>query len=186
MKKLFFLSVLTAITLSACGMNNNNNLDDTALRNQDVSDPIRVNNRNRHTDTNNLADREPLLRVRDNARNVNETPKMRLADQAADKIASMPEVEQVSVIVSNDNAYVAAELSNGVELTKKVEQKIADQVKSVDQQIDDVYVSANPDFYNRMATYSNHIRNGEPIEGFFEGFADTVRRVFPTNTNNNR
>lgn len=183
--KLFMSAALMAVFLTACGANNDGK--DTALGNRDVTDPVQVNDGNRYNNTNNLNDRDPLLRVRNNTQNDNNnSPKMRVADKAADRIATMPEVNDVNVIVTDDNAYVAAQLSEGVELTHKVERKIADQVKAVDQNIDDVYVSANPDFYDRMTSYTNDIRNGEPIEGLFEEFTESIRRMFPSNVNNQR
>ncbi|MFE8694793.1 YhcN/YlaJ family sporulation lipoprotein [Cytobacillus sp. FJAT-53684] len=184
--KMILAVALSAVVLSACGANNKG-MDDTALRNRDVTDPLRVNYTDRLNETNNLNDREPLLRVRNNVdNNRNDAQGMRVADRVAEKIVAIPEVDDVNVIVTNDNAYVAAQLNDGVELTKVVEKKIADQVKAVDQNIDDVYISANPDFYDRMTSYSNDIRNGEPIEGFFEEFSETVRRIFPNNTHTNR
>ncbi|MFC0418354.1 YhcN/YlaJ family sporulation lipoprotein [Cytobacillus solani] len=183
--KWMITAALTAVFLTACGANNNGN--DTALGNRDVTDPVRVNDGNRFNGTNDLNDRDPLLRVRNNPQNDNnDSPRMRVADKAADRIAAMPEVKDVNVIVTDDNAYVAAQLGEGVELTRVVERKIADQVKAVDQEIDDVYVSANPDFYDRMTSYSNDIRNGEPMEGLFEEFTESVRRMFPSNVNNQR
>jgi YhcN/YlaJ family sporulation lipoprotein len=183
--KWMITAALMTVLLTACGANNNAN--DTALGNRDVTDPIRVNDGDRNNATNNLNDRDPLLRVRNNTQNDNlDSPKMRVADKAADRIAAMPEVRDVNVIVTDDNAYVAAQLGEGVELTHVVERKIADQVKAVDQDIDDVYVSANPDFYDRMTSYSNDLRNGEPMEGLFEEFTESVRRMFPSNVNNNR
>ncbi len=180
-----FIAALAAIFLTACGANNNGN--DTALGNRDVTDPVRVNDGNRFNDTNDLNDRDPLLRVRNDTQNENnDSPRMRVADKAADRIASMPEVEDVNVIVTDDNAYVAAQLGEGVELTRIVEKKISDQVKAVDQDINDVYISANPDFYDRMTSYTNDIRNGEPIEGLFEEFTESVRRMFPSNVNKQR
>jgi YhcN/YlaJ family sporulation lipoprotein len=65
------------------------------------------------------------------------------------------------------------------DLTKDVEGKISDQDKAVDQDIDNVYVSVNPDFYDRMTGYTEDIRAGQPIEGFFDEFTETVRRIFP-------
>jgi Sporulation lipoprotein YhcN/YlaJ (Spore_YhcN_YlaJ) len=55
-----------------------------------------------------------------------------------------------------------------------------DVVKSTDQNIDNVYVSVNLDFYERTTSYANDIRNGRPIAGFFDEFNTLVRRIFPT------
>ena len=92
----------------------------------------------------------------------------------------MREVDQANVIVTDNNAYVAAKLANhnGNRLEKDIENKISDVVKSTDQNIDNVYVSVNPDFYERTTSYANDIRNGRPIAGFFDEFNTLVRRIF--------
>ena len=69
--------------------------------------------------------------------------RMRVADKAAKRIVDMPEVDQANVIVTDNNAYVAAKLANnaGDRLEKNVEKKISDVVKSTDRNIHHVYVS---------------------------------------------
>lgn len=110
-----------------------------------------------------------------------DTSRMRVADRAADKVTDLKEVDSANVIVSYNNAYVAAKLEPGAgnRLSTDVKNKIAKAVKSVDRNIDNVYVSTNPDFYDRMNTYAQDIRNGKPISGFFYQFTDTIRRIFP-------
>ena len=127
-----------------------------------------MGNRNNNGDDNNNGDH-----------NQN---RMTVADKAAEKIVSMREVDQANVIVTDNNAYVAAKLANhnGNRLEKDIENKISDVVKSTDQDIDNVYVSVNPDFYERTTSYANDIRNGRPIAGFFDEFNTLVRRIFPT------
>ena len=144
----------------------NNNRDHITNRNN--IDGINVNNQNNN-------------RMNVNNRNDNQN-RMAVADKAAEKIVSMREVDQANVIVTDNNAYVAAKLANhnGNRLEKDIENKISDVVKSTDQNIDNVYVSVNPDFYERTTSYANDIRNGRPIAGFFDEFNTLVRRVFPT------
>ena len=144
----------------------NNNRDHITNRNN--IDGINVNNQNNN-------------RMNVNNRNDNQN-RMAVADKAAEKIVSMREVDQANVIVTDNNAYVAAKLANhnGNRLEKDIENKISDVVKSTDQNIDNVYVSVNPDFYERTTSYANDIRNGRPIAGFFDEFNTLVRRIFPT------
>jgi spore cortex protein len=107
--------------------------------------------------------------------------KMRVADDAAKKVADMPEVDAANVIVTKNNAYVAVKLAANSRNkgTHAIEHKISRRVKSTDRDIDHVYVSENPDFYDRMKTYASDIRNGRPVSGFFSEFTETIRRVFP-------
>jgi len=108
-----------------------------------------------------------------------EENRIEVADEAADHIVKMEEVESANVLVTNHNAYVAVVLHEGVEGTKQIEDKIAEEARAANKDFDNVYVSMNPDFVQQTTDYGNKIRAGEPVEGFFEEFSDTVRRVFP-------
>lgn len=105
-----------------------------------------------------------------------------VADRAAERISDIREVDRANVIVIDKDAYVAVKLnanSNG-KLEKNTKEKISRIVKENDRDIIQVYVSVNPSFYNRMTYYANDIREGRPIEGFFDEFGELVHRVFPT------
>ncbi|USL38896.1 YhcN/YlaJ family sporulation lipoprotein [Priestia megaterium] len=107
--------------------------------------------------------------------------KLEVADEAANRIAKLDEVDSANVIVTNRNAYVAVVLQDGTngKVTDRLEKKIADQVRATDSDIQEVYVSANPDFVNRMKDYEKRINEGAPVKGLFEEFTVTVQRVFP-------
>ena len=208
-KTLLVTATLSTMLLAACGTDNAN---DTAMRNQDNTlrnvnyNPNKNNNNgypnqnnnygypngndnvtnrvDRNNNLTNITDRNNNgnnIANRNNNRDNNQN-RMDVADKAAEKIVSMREVDQANVIVTDNNAYVAAKLANhnGNRLEKDVENKISDVVKSTDQNIDNVYVSVNPDFYERTTSYANDIRNGRPIAGFFDEFNTLVRRIFPT------
>ncbi|KRF53838.1 YhcN/YlaJ family sporulation lipoprotein [Priestia megaterium] len=111
----------------------------------------------------------------------NNQTRLKVADEAANRIAKLDEIDSANVIVTNRNAYVAVVLqdrSKG-EVTDRLEKKIADQVRATDPDIQDVFVSSNPDFVERMRDYGNRINEGAPVKGLFEEFTETVRRVFP-------
>ncbi|MGV4965266.1 YhcN/YlaJ family sporulation lipoprotein, partial [Priestia aryabhattai] len=97
----------------------------------------------------------------DNVDNNNQT-RLEVADEAADRIAKLDEVDNANVIVTNRNAYVAVVLKNEAkgEVTDRIEKKISDQVRATDKDIRNVYVSSNPDFVNRMEGYGNRINEG--------------------------
>ncbi len=124
-----------------------------------------------------------IIRDDDRDRNMNGNNRFEIADKAAEKIANMPEVEDANVFVTDENAYVAAELKTGMktegEATRDLERKISQHVKATDPDIDNVFVSTNPEFIDRAGTYADRVEQGEPIEGMFEEFNETVRRIFP-------
>jgi len=64
-------------------------------------------------------------------------------------------------------------------LSTDLENKIADKVREANNEIENVYVSLNPDFVERMNGYVEQINAGEPIEGFFGEFTEAIQRVFP-------
>ncbi len=192
-KTLMVTATLSTLLLAGCGTDNAN---DTAMRNQDNTlrkVNYNPNNNNGYPNQNNNygypnGNDNVTNRVdrNNNGNNIanrdNNQNRMAVADKAAEKIVSMREVDQANVIVTDNNAYVAAKLANhnGNRLEKDIENKISDVVKSTDQNIDNVYVSVNPDFYERTTSYANDIRNGRPIAGFFDEFNTLVRRTFPT------
>ncbi|MGE8080652.1 YhcN/YlaJ family sporulation lipoprotein [Peribacillus loiseleuriae] len=112
----------------------------------------------------------------------NSNNNIREGNYLAIEVDKLPEVNNSSVMVMGNSAYVAAELSDlgGRERANIVERRIADRVRTVDSGIANVYVSSNPDFIDRMRGYSNNVRNGHPISGFANEFGETVRRVFPS------
>jgi spore cortex protein len=167
MKKTVFLitTLIFSLHLTGCAKNNVN--DDVAYRTRNATEPTRVNYNN--------ANRNNVTNVRNDNRS-----KMRVADEVADKVSDMPEVDTANVIVTENNAYVAAKLNGSAnKLTSAVEDKIARKVKSVDPDIDNVYVSVNPAFFKQMNDYARDIRNGRPISGIFKQFSDMISRVFP-------
>jgi spore cortex protein len=199
MKKSLFIAatLIFSLYLTGCARNNVNN--DIANRDRGT-EPTRVNDQtpgpgaNRpgitRTDvTDTRINRDTNRRMDNDPNDVRYTPntigtdnsRMRVADRAADKVAGLPEVDSANVIVTYNNAYVAAKLDPSARnrLTKDVEHKIKRAVKSTDRNIDNVYVSVNPDFYKQINDYARDIRNGKPISGFFTQITDAIRRVFP-------
>ncbi len=197
-KSLFFTSILIfSLYLTGCTRNNANN--DVAYRNRNYTEPARVNNnvpRHGGPAITGVDVSDPRLDRNENRRNYNKftnvrndnqnntrnnKTRMRVADEAADRIAGLPEVDSANVIVTDNNAFVAAKLNNSSrnDLTKDIEDQISREVKKVDRDIDNVYISVNPDFYDRMNNYARDIRNGKPISGLFNEFTETIRRIFP-------
>jgi spore cortex protein len=139
--------------------------------------------------------REPEIQKQTNRRNDNDIQgqnvnfnnsihnqtRMEVADKAAYKVKNLKEVKQANVIVSNRNAFVAVVLDNQPKgaIRKELENKISDVVKSTDNNIRNVYVSANPDFVDRMTDYVDKIQQGKPIQGLFEEFTEMTQRIFP-------
>lgn len=71
--------------------------------------------------------------------------------------------------------------SRGDELSEDVKKRISDIVKDTDKNIDNVYVSTSPDFFNLSNDFADDAQNGHPVEGFFDQIGNMIERVFPQN-----
>ncbi|RWR09653.1 YhcN/YlaJ family sporulation lipoprotein [Siminovitchia fortis] len=188
--KPFIYAGLISVVLAGCGTANNNdrftsddnrplgvryNPDDNRDGVNNMNDGIGVNDNRNDGFGTNTDNRNNDNTVNDDNQNID------LADDVAEKVTDLKEVDDASVLVTNRNAYVAVKLSDqgDREMTKDVQKKIARKVRDTNHDFDNVYISENPDFYDRMRGYGNDIRNGRPISGFFDEFTDTVQRVFP-------
>ena len=130
------------------------------------------------------------------------------ADRITDEI---DQIDRAYVLTTKNNAYVAAMMDNddanddkrerrgneindgnrndrgmsnrhtGDDLTDDVKNDITDIVKSVDDDIDNVYVSTNPDFFDLTNNYVDDMNDGKPVRGFFDQFGNMIERLFPQN-----
>ncbi len=176
MKKMMLIcfALLLSISMAACG--NKNKTDDNNVNGTkpDVNDTTNdVNNDDQVNDD-----------VRDDnaaGDNADNDTKMAVAEEAADRVADLEEIDNATVIVTDHTAYAAVVLHDNAqdEITSELEDKVADEVRKTDNNIDNVYVSMNPDFVERMSDYVTKINEGHPISGFFEEFTESVRNVFP-------
>jgi len=166
--KLLSLLLLVGF-LAACGNNDNNEQN---------------NNNNSDTSTNGATDNNKNQGANNGGDNgqgtaTNGDQKVDVADDVANKIAELEEVDTAHVLVTENNAYVAVKAKNGNEGNKELEQKIGEKAREAGRDFNHVYVSLNPDFVERMSGYGNKIRAGEPIEGLYDEFKTTVQDIFP-------
>ncbi|MBK3494721.1 YhcN/YlaJ family sporulation lipoprotein [Viridibacillus sp. YIM B01967] len=169
MSKLLQISLAALLISSLAGCGANKKVDETVKN--DTETNVTENRANESTNnTETPTEKTPTT---------NHENKIELADDVADKITEMEEVESANVLVTNKNAYVAIRLKEGVNGNKQIEDKIADQARATNANFKNVYVSLNPDFVKQMNEYGEKVRANEPVEGFFNEFSNTVKRVFP-------
>lgn len=202
MKRLVqFISVsvvlcLSAVTISACTMNPGNSARDSqnGQMEQQRYQPAPLN-QNMGMEQNNRQ------------RNNNDRDHNWIAEsqEAAELISDMQEIEAASVLLTNRNAYVAVIVENELtdqlsmrgnragtdrvddkEVSEELKQQIAQQVQSVEPNVQNVYVSANPDFVGQINNYMTDLREGRPLTGLMDELNDMVGRMFPVNSLNNQ
>ncbi|MEC0304064.1 YhcN/YlaJ family sporulation lipoprotein [Terribacillus saccharophilus] len=190
--KLISMAALAAVTLTAC---QNDDDKDTGMGNVE---PTRYNN----TD-NNLVHRnsDNTMDVDDRQKNDDDQqPRYQVADDVAKKVKEVEGVDDAYVFTTDNNAFVAVDMkndddntgnngmgntatgdNNNNDVTDKMKKDVEKAVKSVDEDIDNVYVSADPDFLGMAKDYNNKIDEGQPVKGFFLEFGNMLNRVFPNN-----
>ena len=65
------------------------------------------------------------------------------------------------------------------ELSDALKNQVADIVKGMNPNIDNVYVTANADLYGRLQSYASDVRAGHPVRGFVDELNAMVSRIFP-------
>ncbi|MFC5653747.1 YhcN/YlaJ family sporulation lipoprotein [Paenibacillus solisilvae] len=147
-----------------------------------------TNNPNNQTKQQNVRDNQQILRNQNVDNNVNRPnrgltdgdDRIEVADRAAENITKLKGVRSANVLVTRQNAYVAAALDNDQnKMTQDIEDQIAKQVRATDANIKNVYVSTNPQFVDRINMYINDVQEGRPVAGFVEQFNDMISRIFP-------
>lgn len=198
---------VTDDTNDAMRNNDNDGAQPTRFENTGTSDGMNDNNRN-HTDYRERNRGEGRFNDHTNKKDQNNRNRFDVAEEAAEQITDkIPEIETAYVLTTENNAYVAARMDTnnkkrnqdgrnnrnnnnmrnprpngkGHELTDNMKKRIAEIVRSVDNDIDNVFVSTNPDFYNLTTNYVDDVNAGRPIEGFFDQFGNMIERLFPQN-----
>ncbi|WP_082860580.1 YhcN/YlaJ family sporulation lipoprotein [Domibacillus aminovorans] len=105
---------------------------------------------------------------------------LELPRSEATRIADMKQIEQAHVIIQGHKAYVALVLNDTAEAVPvPIEEKISDLLMDEDPQIEEVFVSAKPEFVKYMAEFEKRLTAGEPSKDFIDEFGNTVRKIFP-------
>ncbi|WP_052245722.1 YhcN/YlaJ family sporulation lipoprotein [Sporosarcina sp. ZBG7A] len=168
MKKFWmvFAACLLMLSLAACGKK------DKEVENQTNDTGVVENENDTTTDMDGTDDDT----TNDNATN---DQTVENADDIADAVSTLEEVDHANVLKMNNSAYVGVTLKEGTTSSKELDDKIADKAKEVGADTDKVYVSTNPDSAKQIDEYSDKIRDGEPVEGFFDEVGDAMKRMFP-------
>lgn len=184
----------------------NDRVNDNRLNNNRTNNYPMTDNRRNDNLTNNRTNNN-----RTNDNRMNDNDRYEVSKEAADRITDqIDEIDYAYVLTTNNNAYVAAVLNNNNnqndttrnnrndatrnnrtdtrtnrtnddDLSEDIKREISDIVQSVDRNIDNVYVSTNPDFVDLTNNYINDFNDGRPIRGMFNQIGEMIERIFPQN-----
>lgn len=185
-------ALLLAVALSGCAADKN---DQSADRDDDVM-PFGVSNNDRDR---GLGDGR--INRWDNERNnaaatsPHNNTRMDIDDKIAETVAKMEGIDSAYVMMTDRNVYVAVKLEdaarqhalhtnrygagNESDVDDEVKARIAAKVQELAPDVKNVFVSANPDFVDRMRGYRDRFQAGQPIRGAILEFNRAVERIFP-------
>ncbi|MDW0115628.1 YhcN/YlaJ family sporulation lipoprotein [Sporosarcina thermotolerans] len=172
------LSLVLTVLLIGCGTNNpktttDNNAANDVNRTGESAAGTNGTLNNNGTMNNNGTNNNGTVNNTTGETNVE------VADDVADKITALKEVESSNVLVTNRNAYIGVVLKKGVKEDEALKTKIADEVRKVRTDFNNVYISFNPEVAQSFTEYGNQIRAGHPVAGFFEEVTTSINRMFP-------
>ncbi|KOA19091.1 lipoprotein YhcN precursor [Clostridium homopropionicum DSM 5847] len=103
------------------------------------------------------------------------------AERIATAVNRVTGVNNSRVIISNNRALVGVNLNSGIQgqMTDQMKSNIEKAVKTADNQITSVAVTADPDLYTRISNVGTGIRNGRPLSEFGSEVEELFRRVIP-------
>lgn len=109
------------------------------------------------------------------------------SEELANQISDLPEVERASVVVNDDRAVVGIELRNNErqsEISSALRSKIEDIVRDVNNDIDDVSITADGEIYDRIDTMATDMLDydGDFFERMGDQFDELLDAITP-NTN---
>ncbi|MGI6113894.1 MAG: YhcN/YlaJ family sporulation lipoprotein [Mahellales bacterium] len=103
------------------------------------------------------------------------------ADRIASRLANLNDINRATVVISNRTALVGVEISDRLRgrMTTAQKRKIEDEVKNVDNSINTVVVTAEPDLFTRIKNIADDIGRGRPLSGFTSEINELVNRIKP-------
>lgn len=111
------------------------------------------------------------------------------ADLIARSCERVQGVDNATVVVSGNTAYVGIDTERGntgrnvgygtANDMAGIKRQCSQQVKAANPNITTVYVSADADFLERIRRVGDGIRNGRPVDGFRNELTELVRRLTP-------
>lgn len=108
------------------------------------------------------------------------------AERIANRVATLKNVEDASVIVTDDNVIVGVETKDQAD--RDLRQNIRNTVRTMVDDNKDVHVTLDPDLFDRIQTVDDDLQEGRAmnevqadIEGILEDIGNAVQRPFEDN-----
>lgn len=141
--------------------NGNNNLNDRFMNNDNLMNPTNDNN-----NLNNGMMRDGMMNPDTNL-STNISDMSGRATTIAQRVMSLPEINNASVLINGDTAIVGCDVKGdtGNKITNALKQKVEAAVKVADRNIQKVSITSDPDINTRIQTMTKDMNNNTTMDG---------------------
>lgn len=103
------------------------------------------------------------------------------AESIANAVAKEKNIESASCVITGNTALVGLQFDKQYkgEITDAIKNSVKKRVKKVDDRINEVVVTADPDLLSRIKTMASDIEKGKPLSGFTNEIEEIIRRINP-------
>ncbi|MFY9176845.1 MAG: YhcN/YlaJ family sporulation lipoprotein [Caldicoprobacterales bacterium] len=103
------------------------------------------------------------------------------AKRIADAVAKEKNIDAASCVITGDTALIGVQFDKQFkgDLTDSIKKSVEKRVRSIEPDIDNVVVTADPDLLSRIKTIASDIENGKPLSGFTNEIEEIIRRINP-------
>lgn len=100
-------------------------------------------------------------------------------ESLANSIVEMNGINDATVVTMDEVALVGVDSNGEDKVSDEMKQDIESKIKEENKNINDVYVSNEPDMFDRINTISNNVRNGDPIDDFTDDISEMIDNITP-------
>lgn len=101
----------------------------------------------------------------------------------AQKIGNLDSVNSATVVLANGSAWVGIDMKASTTtptMTDEIKNQVTQLVKTEDQSIQTVYVTADADTVTRLKNIAQGLASGRPVSGFVQELGEIGRRITPS------
>lgn len=100
-------------------------------------------------------------------------------ESLANSIVEMDGINDATVVTMDEIALVGVDFNGEDKISDDMKKDIESKIKEKSDKISKVYISNEPDMYDRINTISNDVRNGNPIDDFSDDISEMIENITP-------
>ncbi|MGO1652586.1 YhcN/YlaJ family sporulation lipoprotein [Senegalia sp. (in: firmicutes)] len=174
---IIFLIILMVSFISIGCQNDDTDTNDDANEGMDNED-----NKDQDMTDGDMTDEDMDSEMKDeeDSNMTNEDEDMDMNNESlANSIVEMDGINDATVVTMDEIALVGVDFNGEDKISDDMKKDIESKIKEKSDKISKVYISNEPDMYDRINTISNDVRNGNPIDDFSDDISEMIENITP-------